>query len=79
MDQLVGSESLLTLLGVGARRRARRLFVVRRQLRPLREVAGTAHRVAELPLDSGEVDVTARVPGAPHRRAHRGRPGRARR
>ena len=35
--------------------------VVRRQLRPLREVAATAHRVAELPLAS-EVEVAERVP-----------------
>jgi two-component system OmpR family sensor kinase len=36
--------------------------VVRRQLRPLREVAGTAHTVARLPLASGDVRVTSRVP-----------------
>ncbi|WP_323791354.1 sensor histidine kinase [Nocardioides sp.] len=36
--------------------------VVRRQLRPLREVAGTAHSVAGLPLDSGTIGVTERVP-----------------
>jgi two-component system OmpR family sensor kinase len=36
--------------------------VVRRQLAPLREVAGTAHRVAELPLASGEIDLSERVP-----------------
>jgi two-component system OmpR family sensor kinase len=38
------------------------LVVVRRQLRPLRRVARTAHEVAGLPLASGEVGVTARVP-----------------
>ncbi|WP_242494852.1 sensor histidine kinase [Nocardioides zhouii] len=37
-------------------------FVVRRQLAPLREVSGTAHRVAELPLASGEIDLSERVP-----------------
>ena len=37
-------------------------FVVRRQLAPLREVAGTAHRVAELPLASGEIEMPERVP-----------------
>jgi two-component system OmpR family sensor kinase len=37
-------------------------FVVRRQLAPLREVAGTAHQVAELPLASGEIDLSERVP-----------------
>ena len=38
------------------------LVVVRRQLRPLREVAATAERVAELPLSSGEIELTERVP-----------------
>jgi two-component system OmpR family sensor kinase len=38
------------------------VVVVRRQLRPLREVARTAHEVAGLPLESGEVGMTARVP-----------------
>lgn len=38
------------------------LALVRRQLRPLREVAATAHEVSELPLASGEVNLTARVP-----------------
>jgi two-component system OmpR family sensor kinase len=38
------------------------VVVVRRQLRPLREVAQTAHEVAGLPLSRGEVGVTARVP-----------------
>ena len=38
------------------------VVVVRRQLRPLREVARTAHEVADIPLSSGEIGVTARVP-----------------
>jgi len=38
------------------------LLLVRRQLRPLREVAGTAHRVAELPLAQGDIDLAERVP-----------------
>ncbi|WP_209020695.1 ATP-binding protein [Nocardioides sp. 1609] len=38
------------------------LLLVRRQLRPLREVAETAHTVATLPLESGEIGVTERVP-----------------
>ncbi|MDN4162977.1 sensor histidine kinase [Nocardioides abyssi] len=43
-------------LGVG-------LVVVRRQLRPLRKVAATAHAVAALPLDTGDVeDLQDRVP-----------------
>ncbi len=37
-------------------------FVVRRQLRPLNEVAATAHAVALLPLESGAIGVTERVP-----------------
>ena len=36
--------------------------LVRRQLRPLREVAATAHEVAELPLATGEINLSARVP-----------------
>ena len=36
--------------------------LVRRNLRPLREVARTAHEVSELPLDTGAVGHTARVP-----------------
>ncbi len=36
-------------------------FIVRRALRPLRRVAGTAARVAELPLDRGEVALAERV------------------
>jgi two-component system OmpR family sensor kinase len=38
------------------------LVVVRRQLRPLREVAATAHSVSELPLAEGDIDLTERVP-----------------
>jgi two-component system OmpR family sensor kinase len=38
--------------------------VVRLSLRPLRRVAVTASRVAELPLAKGEVDLTLRVPDA---------------
>ena len=37
-------------------------LVVRRQLRPLSDVAATAHAVAEHPLDTGDVGVLARVP-----------------
>jgi two-component system, OmpR family, sensor kinase len=61
VSTLVWWELLLTLLGVGAAAGAG-LVVVRRQLRPLREVAQTAHNVAELPLASGEIDLTERVP-----------------
>lgn len=38
------------------------LVVVRRQLRPLREVAATAEAVAARPLATGEVDLAERVP-----------------
>jgi two-component system OmpR family sensor kinase len=38
--------------------------IVRRTLRPLRRVAATAARVAELPLDRGEVALPVRVPDA---------------
>jgi two-component system OmpR family sensor kinase len=38
------------------------MLLVRRQLRPLSEVAATAHEVAALPLASGEVDLSPRVP-----------------
>ncbi|MCL8025088.1 sensor histidine kinase [Nocardioides bruguierae] len=38
------------------------LVLVRRQLRPLKEVAETAHTVATLPLSSGEIDLDERVP-----------------
>ncbi|MCW2791473.1 MAG: ATPase, partial [Nocardioides sp.] len=61
VSTLIGWEALLVLLGtltaagVG-------LLVVRRQLRPLHEVAQTAHAVAELPLSTGEIDLSERVP-----------------
>ncbi len=58
---LLGWELVLTLIGVAAAAGAG-LIVVRRQLRPLREVAATAERVAELPLSSGEIELTERVP-----------------
>lgn len=38
------------------------VLLVRRQLRPLRQVASTAHDVAAVPLSTGEVRDTARVP-----------------
>ena len=40
------------------------LAVVRLTLRPLRRVTATARRVAELPLDRGEVALAVRVPAA---------------
>ncbi len=59
--RLVQLELLASLLGVVAAAAAG-TWVVRRQLAPLREVAGTAHRVAELPLDQGEIVLRERVP-----------------
>ncbi|TDP96572.1 sensor histidine kinase [Labedaea rhizosphaerae] len=38
------------------------ILIVRRTLRPLNRVAATASRVAELPLDRGEVALSVRVP-----------------
>lgn len=40
------------------------LVLVRRELRPLDRVVGTANRVAQLPLDRGEVVLADRVPEA---------------
>ena len=54
-------ELLLTLLGL-VTTGALASTVVRRQLRPLREVAETAHAVSVLPLESGDIGVTERVP-----------------
>lgn len=54
-EVLFGGIGVLTAGGVA-------IVVVRRQLRPLRRVAETAREVAALPLDTGEIGVTARVP-----------------
>jgi two-component system OmpR family sensor kinase len=65
VDEAVSSvvrwELLLTVLGL-VTTGALASTVVRRQLRPLREVAETAHAVAGLPLSSGDIGVTERVP-----------------
>jgi len=58
---LIRWEALLTFVGVIIAAAAGTV-VVRRQLRPLREVAATAHTVAELPLATGDIGVTERVP-----------------
>ena len=58
---LIGYELLLILLGLLAAAGLGTL-VVRRQLRPLHEVAATAHRVAEKPLSTGAIDLDDRVP-----------------
>ena len=61
LAQLISWEVLFALLAVAAAAGAA-LVVVRRQLRPLREVAATAHTVATLPLESGATEIEARVP-----------------
>lgn len=61
ISSLIWWESLLTLAGIAAAGAAGRVLV-RRQLRPLREVAATAHEVIAMPLSSGEIGQTVRVP-----------------
>jgi two-component system OmpR family sensor kinase len=61
VTSLVRWEVGLALLGTVAAALAGTV-VVGRQLRPLAEVAATAHRVAAQPLDSGEVGELDRVP-----------------
>jgi two-component system OmpR family sensor kinase len=61
VNSLIGWELLLTLLGVLAAA-GLGLLLVRRQLRPLHEVAETAHAVSALPLSTGEIDLSERVP-----------------
>jgi two-component system, OmpR family, sensor kinase len=61
LGRLIGLEAIVALLGVGLAAAAG-LALVRRQLRPLREVAATAAEVTRTPLDSGAVGTTARVP-----------------
>ncbi len=60
VSRLLTWELLFGLLGVAAAAGVG-TFVVRRQLRPLREVASTAHTVAGLPL-AEEVAIAERVP-----------------
>jgi len=61
ISRLVVWELALVLLATAAAGSAG-VFVVRRQLRPLREVAATAHTVSELPLATGDIDLAERVP-----------------
>jgi two-component system OmpR family sensor kinase len=61
VSQLVLWEALVGILGIAAAAGAG-TFLVRRQLAPLREVAATAHTVAELPLATGEIRLAERVP-----------------
>ena len=67
LGSLLGSGLTLAAVGV-AGTMAAGLALVRRQLRPLREVAGTAHEVAALPLASGEITGIPRVPERPGER-----------
>ena len=53
-----GAVALIGVLGAGVAG----LFIVRRQMRPLRQVAATARSVAQMPLSTGEVDEIPRVP-----------------
>jgi two-component system OmpR family sensor kinase len=61
LRSLMWTEVLLSLLAVLAAAGVGTV-VVRRQLRPLREVAATAHAVSELPLASGAITLEERVP-----------------
>lgn len=61
--QLTGLIVLIGVIGVGGAAGAGAI-VVRLALRPLERVAETATRVAELPLDRGEVALAVRVPAA---------------
>ncbi len=61
VSSLVRFEVLLAMLGVVVAGFAG-YTVVRRQLRDLREVARTANSVAALPLDTGAIGITERVP-----------------
>ena len=61
VGSLLAAEAAFVLLGLLVAAGAG-TAVVRRQLAPLREVAGTAHRVSELPLDAGEISLDERVP-----------------
>jgi two-component system OmpR family sensor kinase len=65
VNEVVGSvvrwEAMLGVLTLAAAGIAG-LYIVRRNLAPLRAVAATAHEAAALPLSSGAVDLAPRVP-----------------
>lgn len=61
VNSLIGWEALLIALGAVVAAGGG-LLLVRRQLRPLTEVAATAHAVAALPLASGAIALDERVP-----------------
>ncbi|MFT4262934.1 MAG: HAMP domain-containing sensor histidine kinase [Nocardioides sp.] len=60
-SSLIRWEIALVLLGLLAAA-ATGLLLVRRQLRPLRDVAATAHSVADLPLATGDIGTLERLP-----------------
>src|SRR3954454_4998530 len=61
LSSLIGWEVILVLLATAVTG-ATGSIVVRRQLRPLREVATTAHTVAAMPLATGDIELAERVP-----------------
>jgi len=61
LSSLIGWEVILVLVAT-ALAGASGVVVVRRQLRPLREVATTAHNVAAMPLATGDIELAERVP-----------------
>lgn len=61
IDTIIVWEIVLTALGIAAAAAAGRTLV-RRQLRPLRDVADAAHEVTTMDLTSGAVGRTTRVP-----------------
>jgi two-component system OmpR family sensor kinase len=61
LSSLIGWEVILVLLATVVTG-ASGSIVVRRQLRPLREVATTAHTVAAMPLATGDIELAERVP-----------------
>jgi two-component system OmpR family sensor kinase len=61
VSRLVVWEVMVGVLGIAAAAVVGTILV-RRQLRPLREVAATAHTVAALPLAEGEIAIAPRVP-----------------
>ena len=63
MRNLITWELMLTVFGVAIAGAAGSVLV-RRQLKPLREVAATAHTAAQLPLAKGDVVEIARVPAS---------------
>ncbi len=61
LASLLAWELLLALAGTAGAATIGTVLV-RRQLRPLREVAATAHEVATTPLSTGAISLTTRVP-----------------